>query len=384
MTETAIHFLRKQFAFLHGNAWIAEVFVVVLTTAIVVAIEKLTYKHLYPRFCRSRTVWDDTLISALHKPLNFLIWLIGLSIAAQLVAEEGKNTAIFGLLSPLRSLGIIVFFAWFALRFIQKAEKNYFDERVNYKHIDKTTVRAISKILKATVLITSVLVALQTFGIQISGVLAFGGISGAVVAFSAKDLLANFFGGLIVYLDRPFVVGDWIRSPDRQIEGVVENIGWRLCRIRTFDKRPLYVPNSMFTNICIENPSRMTNRRIKTFIGLRYEDADKMATVIEKVEAMLKEHPEIDHNQTLMVNLVEFAPSSLTFMVYTFTKTTDWQYFQKVQQDIYLKIIDIVLRCGAQCAYPTTTVHVPERFSQIQRPPVTHAKDAAKEMDPGF
>lgn len=66
----------------------------------------------------------------------------------------------------------------------------------------------------------------------------------------------------MIYFDRPFKVGDWIRSPDRQIEGTVERIGWRMTIIRTFDKRPLYVPNSVFSSIVVENPSRMLNRRI--------------------------------------------------------------------------------------------------------------------------
>ena len=91
--------------------------------------------------------------------------------------------------------------------------------------------------------------------------------------FAAKDLLANFFGGLTIYLDRPFAVGDWIRSPDREIEGTVERIGWRLTLIRTFDKRPLYIPNAVFTTIAVENPSRMHNRRIYETIGIRYDDA---------------------------------------------------------------------------------------------------------------
>ena len=80
---------------------------------------------------------------------------------------------------------------------------------------------------------------------------------------------------MFVYLDRPFAVGDWVRSPDREIEGTVENIGWRVTRIRTFDKRPLYIPNSIFSQIAVENPSRMSNRRIKETIGIRYDDASK-------------------------------------------------------------------------------------------------------------
>jgi MscS family membrane protein len=218
----------------------------------------------------------------------------------------------------------------------------------------------LGKLLRLSVIITAVLVAMQTFGYSISGVLAFGGIGGIAVGFAAKDLLANFFGGLMIYLDRPFAVGDWIRSPDKSIEGTVEHIGWRLSRIRTFDKRPLYVPNAIFTQIAVENPSRMLNRRIYETIGIRYDDAGKMATIVERVKSMLKAHPAIDTEQTLIVNFNGFASSSLDFFVYSFTKTTNWVEFHEVKQDILLKILTIIEEQGAECAFPTSTLHLPE------------------------
>ena len=111
-------------------------------------------------------------------------------------------------------------------------------------------------------------------------------VGGIAVGFAARDLLANLFGGLTIYLDRPFSVGDWIRSPDRQIEGVVERIGWRSTVVRRFDKRPLYVPNSVFSTVVVENPSRMTNRRIYETIGLRYDDARVVGAITDAVRAV--------------------------------------------------------------------------------------------------
>ena len=102
----------------------------------------------------------------------------------------------------------------------------------------------------------------------------------------------------------------------------------------------------------------MQNRRIKTTIGLRYEDASKIEKVVSDVENMLREHPEIDQNKTLFVNLTTFAPSALEFLIYTFTKTTDWVKFQRIQQDVFFRIIRIIEENGAQCAYPTTQVHL--------------------------
>ena len=138
----------------------------------------------------------------------------------------------------------------------------------------------------------------------------------------------------------------------------MEHIGWRLTRIRTFDKRPLYVPNSVFANIAVENPQRMTNRRIYETIGIRYDDAGKMAAITRDVKQMLREHPEMDTNQTMIVNFVAFAPSSLDFFVYTFTKTTDWIRFHEIKEDVMLKILEIIERHGAESAFPTSTIHI--------------------------
>jgi len=228
------------------------------------------------------------------------------------------------------------------------------------KPTDQTTVNAIAKLLRLAVLITALLIVLQSLGFSISGVLAFGGIGGIAVGFAAKDLLANFFGAMMVYFDRPFAVGDWVRSPDRDIEGTVEEIGWRLTRIRRFDKRPLYVPNSVFTQISVENPSRMTHRRILETIGIRYDDIDQMQSITDAVRQMLVDHDEIDDSQTLIVHFDTFNASSLDFFVYTFTKTTQWVKFHEVKQDVLLKVARIIEEHGAEIAFPTRTLHLPD------------------------
>jgi MscS family membrane protein len=202
-------------------------------------------------------------------------------------------------------------------------------------------------------------------GVSISAVLAFGGIGGIAVGFAAKDLLANFFGGLIIYLDRPFSVGDWIRSSDRDIEGTVEYIGWRQTRIRTFDKRPLYVPNAIFNSITVENPSRMQNRRIYETIGIRYDDISLMQPIVEQVEKMLKAHEAIDTSQTLMVNFNAFSASSIDFFIYTFTKTTNWVEFHQIKQDILLKVSHIIQDNGGDIAYPTQRLQLEQLEPQL-------------------
>jgi MscS family membrane protein len=190
-----------------------------------------------------------------------------------------------------------------------------------------------------------------------------GGVGGIAIGFAAKDLLANFFGGLIIYLDRPFAGGDWIRSPDRQIEGTVEKIGWRMTMIRNFQSQPMYVPNSVFTNVIVENPSRMANRRIYETIGLRYSDLTSMDKVVAEVQAMLKSHEEIDADKTMIVNFNEFSDSSVDFFVYCFTQTTQWVKFHEVKQNVMLRIAEIIAANNAEIAFPTSTIHISEAIT---------------------
>ena len=362
-------------AYFGRETWIIQVFIVVFLTALLNWLQKRVLARLAVKLRATRTYWDDALLDAARRPFSFFIWILGLTFAADIVKSE-TEAAIFGAIGPLRDVGVIFVLAWFLVRFIKRAEANIISKKQTAgADYDQTTLDAVAKLLRVSVIITAALVGMQTLGYSISGVLAFGGIGGIAVGFAARDLLANFFGGFMIYMDRPFNVGDWIRSPDQEIEGTVEQIGWRLTTIRTFDKRPLYVPNSVFTTISVENPARMSHRRIKQTIGIRYADAPKMREIIVAVRKMLQDHEEIDSRQTLIVNFDEFAPSSLNFFIYTFTHTVEWIYFHEVKQDVLLKIIDIIEAHGAECAYPTSTLHLPDALTLDERRPGRAAPD---------
>ncbi len=337
--------------------WVAQVFLVVLGTLVLAFAKRLVLARVAGRAEKTATPWDDAVVYALERPLTLLIWIVGLAVAADIIYQE-TETALFEVVGPLRDVGVIAALTWAVLRLIKRTETNMVRRsRSGETQADETTIDAIAKLLRLAVVITAGLVALQTLGFSVSGVLAFGGIGGIAVGFAARDLLANFFGGMMVYLDKPFVKGEWVRSPDREIEGTVEDIGWRLTVIRTFDHRPLYVPNSVFNQVSLENPSRMTHRRIYETIGIRYEDVDKMAAITDAVRQMLLEHTEIDESQTMIVNFNTFAASSLNFFVYTFTHTTQWVHYHQVKHDVLLRIADIIAEHGAEIAFPTTTVH---------------------------
>ncbi len=346
-----------------------ELFVIVLLTVFGSYFVRRFIRTLKTRAEKTQSQWDDTFFAALQGPARTLVWVVGLTLALERASVGLDIEAIF---APLRSALVIATLTWALIRFVDRVQRRMIhDPKID--DLDLTTVEAIGRLIRITVLITSGLIILQTLGFSVSGVLAFGGLGGIAVGFAAKDLLSNFFGGLMIFLDRPFGVGDWIRSPDRDIEGTVESLGWRLTTIRTFDKRPLYVPNATFLSIAVENPSRMSHRRIYETIGVRYDDADQIQVVVERVKKMLEQHPDIDSSQTLMVNFNQFGPSSLDFFIYCFTNTTVWTEYHVVKEDVLLKAYNLITELGAEVAFPTQTLHLQvepevlqERFVQKQ------------------
>ena len=333
-----------------------KIFSLVFLTFLVSFIVSATFNQLQKHFDKTNNLWDDTILWAARKPISTMIWIVGLSLSAAM-ADHVADTDFYSFAEPVARLGLIAMIAWFIVRLIGGAERIVVSPEKMAEPMDPTTVSAMSKLLRGSVIITATLVVLQSMGYSISGVLAFGGIGGIAIGFAAKDLLANFFGGLMIYLDRPFSVGDWVRSPDQEIEGTVEKIGWRLTTIRTFDKRPLYVPNGTFATISLENPSRMSHRRIHEVIGIRYDDAHLMNTIVAEVKQMLIDDDEIDTSQTTIVNFNQFNASSLDFFIYTFTKTINWIHYHEVKQNVLLKIYEIISKHGAEIAFPTQTLH---------------------------
>lgn len=340
--------------------WDTNVLFITLASLVAWITWRIVFGRLEVLVSKTSFHWDDLTLEALKTPISVLIWCWPATISAGFLLEDYMGSKL-NWLSTLKLILIIGIFVWITMRLINNIEEYVLNE----SNRDETTVQAVAKVARLFFIVIGGLTVMQAFGLSLSGLLTFGGVGGLVVGLAAKDLLSNFFGGLMIYFDRPFKVGDWIRSPDRQIEGTVERIGWRMTIIRTFDKRPLYVPNSVFSSIVVENPSRMLNRRINENIGIRYQDGAKVGIIVEEIKAMLENHPDIDSKQTLIVNFNGFAPSSLTLLVYTFTKTVNWIRYHEVKQDVLLEIYQIIQNHGADIAFPTQTIQIdPQRAGE--------------------
>ena len=337
------------------NHWLIKFVLIIFIIIFINISTRVILSTLKKQFSKTNNIWDDCIIDSIYKPFTILIWILGIVFTLEAFNSDFKIFNISNdFLINLKRAGIILSIALFLNNLSRNFQfaiiKNNKTKNID---VDEATYEAITKIIRLSIIVTSGLIILQTFGFSISGVLAFGGIGGVAVGFAAKDMLANFFGGLMIYLDRPFRKGDWIRSPDRELEGTVENIGWRQTSIRNFRKNVIYIPNSVFMNIIVENPSRMTHRRIREVIGLRYKDLPKMLSIVEDVKTMILNHSDIDHNQTTIVNFDSYNDSSIDFFIITYADTTEWARYHEIKQDVLMKIGEIIEKNNAEIAFPT-------------------------------
>ena len=310
---------------------------------------------------KTATDFDDIILKSIQKPLTYLIILVSLILISEALNDLFQIFEFFDT-SKVIYLLIVILISWTLLRILNGYYSNKSFLR-NLKDSDdpmvvEQTYEITIRIFKIIIIIITALTLMQEFGLSISGLLAFGGVGGLVIGLAAKDLLSNFFGGLMIFLDRPFKVGEFIKSPDRDIEGIVESIGWRLTVVRTFSKNVLYIPNSAFANIVVENATRMTNRRINQIIGLRYDDLDKIPKIVDDVRIYLESHNDIDQSNKPTVYFQSFSASSCDFFIRAFTNTKDWREFLKIKEQVLYKVSEIINNHNAAIAFPTMTIEM--------------------------
>ncbi len=221
---------------------------------------------------------------------------------------------------------------------------------------DDQLVPIVRKTAKVVLVTVGAVMIMQNLGYPVGSLLAGLGIGGAALAFASKDTIANFFGSLVIFIDRPFQIGDWVEIGD--VEGTVEEVDIRTTRIRTFSNSLITVPNSHMTITAIENWSRMKKRRIKLDVGITYDATpQQMRAAVEAIREIIGGDDRYLHDFYL-VNFHELGESSLNIFCYFFTRTTNWAEYMETRQDFLLAVMEAVQRLGLSMAFPTRTVHL--------------------------
>ena len=216
------------------------------------------------------------------------------------------------------------------------------------------------KLAKFIIIALGIAAVFQEWGFNVAAVLGSLGLVGMAVALGAKDFIANLFAGLTIFLDRMFEKGNWIQTPD--VDGTVEDIGFRATKIRRFDKALVTIPNARLAGEALINFSRMTNRRIYWKIGVEYRTTkEQLQLIIQDILAYVQtcEDFETDPERTkTFVFMDSFGASSIDIMLYCFTVTTDWGEWLACKERLAYKVKDIVEGHGAAFAFPSTSLYV--------------------------
>ena len=301
---------------------------------------------------------DDAVIEVLDGPLKFLPVVLGFFIASSYLDVSDNNQDFLDLLN--RSL-ITIFIFWLLHQLIIPFSfviKN-FESKISKPLVDWTL-----KGLKILVIVLGSVAILELWGIRVGPVIAGLGLFGVAVALGAQDLFKNLISGIMILMEKRFTVGDVILVSG-EVEGVVEQIGFRSTLVRRFDSTPVMVPNYKFAEQSVTNYTRRYHRRIRWLIGLEYRTTiDQLKNIRSGISELIEKENDFAKNENVgfYVRIDSFSDSSIDMLVQAFTVTNDWGEFLKIKENLAVKIIEIVEKNKAGFAFPSQSIYF-ENFS---------------------
>jgi len=345
------------------NYTVANISMGRLLVALLIVFLFLLLKQLFGRIVinslklmakKTKTMFDDELIETLEPPIKFFIGILGLYFAF-IYLNLGSS---YNLIASKVLFSFVIFVSSWALyradNILSKTLETIFKKQ-NYE-VALGFIPFFSKFIKFSIIVFAVVLIIQTWGYNIGAIITGLGIGGLAVALAARDTLANLFGSIMILFDRPFTIGDWIKTSDT--EGVVEDIGFRSTKIRTFENSLVSVPNSKIANEAVENFSLRKRRRIRFTIGVTYSTPkEKLELAVDKIREMLANHERI-YKKTQLVYFTEFADSSMNIFIYCYTDTSVWTEYLDIKQDVNFKIISIMEELGIDFAFPSLSVYM--------------------------
>jgi MscS family membrane protein len=321
------------------------------------------------KYSQEKAPWKFGFVTALYYPLSYFVWFVAVVAAIDLISQSILHIPL-PTIELIFSVGGVIAFGWFMLRWNDSVVNSMLDKsrkgEIDWSASKLDLMRKLGTI--AAVLITVVLL-MDVTGRNMQTLIAFGGISGVALAFASQQFISNFFGGLMVYLTHPFAIGEWVSMPERKIDGAIEDIGWYMTRIRDADKRPIYVPNSIFNQTIVITVSRRSNQHLMLRMGLRYKDINSIKAIVDGIRALIINDPRTDHQTKTEVFFENFGATSLEIKISSYTTGPDQGTFDNYKQDLLIKFAALVAENGAEIASLTNIVEIknpPEYAAQTQ------------------
>jgi len=318
---------------------------------------------------QTHTNLDNSIVEALIPPVRFIPIILGTFFAGQYLRLDGIAYDFY--MNMQRSLIAFVIF-WSLHRSLDPISHSM--ARLE-KILSRTMMRWIFKFARVLVLFVGSAVILEIWGIAVGPLLAGLGLFGAAVALGAQDLFKNLIGGLTIIAEKRFHPGEWIKV-EGVVEGTVEDIGFRSTMVRRFDKAPVHVPNSALSDAVVTNFSRMTHRRIYWKLGVTYSTTTEQLKIIrDEIARYIAETDDFTSAEDVstFVRVDSFNASSIDFLIYCFTNTTNWGEWLEIKESFAMAIKDIIeVKAGTGFAFPSTSLYIenlPGEAAEIFTPP---------------
>lgn len=296
-------------------------------------------------------------VHALNGPMRWAILVAAVWIGYVIATAEAGQDDATRFQYQVFLASELPFLMWFCIRLADNWTAIW-GERAEATEgtFDDQLVPVVRAIVKLGVVVVGLLLIFQNLGFEVGSLLAGLGIGGAAIALASKDTIANLFGSIVIFVDRPFQVGDWVEIGEQ--EGTVEEVGLRVTRIRTFANSLITVPNSTLTTTSINNWSRMRKRRVKLTIGVTYDaKPDQLQAAVAAIREVLQSDRRVSQD-FMLVNFTNFGASSLDIFVYAFTLTTRWDEYMQIREELLLEFMRRVQDLGLSFAFPSQSVYI--------------------------
>jgi len=348
-------------SFFDNGSWVSiavEAVAILVATAIINFLIDVIFKRIRIFLNNNNAKkegfnWYIEIIKTVKLPIKKSLWVYSIALIVEYLCE-GIKFPLTLLINNTAVVIIILIFGRAILRAINRVEdellrSNGKDD--NLVAVDRVTVDIVSKLFKAIVYVVGSLALMNAIGINISSILALGGISGLAIGFASKDLLSNFFGTIMIYLDKPFIIGENVRIDGKADNtGVVEKVDWRMTTIRTGEKKRLFIPNSIFSTATIENISRISHRVFQEDIMISYNNYDKILECLSNIKDLLKKNNEIDKKESVNIDIVEIYKDLAKIRIKFFCKITNLEKFSEFKNTILIVIAFNIKKMGLELA----------------------------------
>ncbi len=338
-------------------SWFLTFLLILAVAAVSTHAWRALCTHLQKKFIGRNELLKNAAIQASLLPVSCYIWFVAAIQSLDLVSDRFLSESFANGLKFVFTISAVLIMGWFLLRvnhnmrqvLLQKSKKQEIA-------LDPGKVYGLAKLASIVILLVMALLLMEVTGVSVTTLIAFGGISGLALAFASQEIIANFFGGIMIHINQPFCLGDYISLPNSNLDGTVEEIGWYETCLRSKDKQPIYIPNALFSKAYVINGSRRSHRQINEKIAIRHQDLPKTRALLDEIRSWLQGHEAVEASHRVLVHIAQVGPYGVDITINCLSDVIDESQFLQFRDDFLVHVASVIKAHGAEIAIPVEAI----------------------------